>query len=266
MKLTMLGTGNALVTECYNACFALTEGKDSFLIDTGGGNGILNRLKNADIDLENVRDIFITHKHIDHFLGIVWIVRMIGKMTGEGKWKGEYRFYAHEEVMELLKGIAAALLQEKDAACLGRQIRLITLKDGQEEKILGRRVVFFDTHSTKAKQFGFTMYLNGTERFTCCGDELFNETEERYARKSKWLLHEAFCLDREKERFHPYKSCHSTVKDACLAGEELGVENLVLYHTEDKNLARRKRLYMEEGRMYFSGNLYIPDDLEELEL
>lgn len=28
MKLTMLGTGNALVTECYNTCFVLEdEGK-----------------------------------------------------------------------------------------------------------------------------------------------------------------------------------------------------------------------------------------------
>ena len=26
MKLTMLGTGHATVTKCYNTCFALTEG------------------------------------------------------------------------------------------------------------------------------------------------------------------------------------------------------------------------------------------------
>ena len=27
MKLTMLGTGNALVTECYNTCFVVQNGK-----------------------------------------------------------------------------------------------------------------------------------------------------------------------------------------------------------------------------------------------
>lgn len=26
MKLTMLGTGNALVTECYNTCFVISDG------------------------------------------------------------------------------------------------------------------------------------------------------------------------------------------------------------------------------------------------
>ena len=41
MKLTMLGTGNATVTECFNTCFALTNEEDScFLVDTGGGNQI----------------------------------------------------------------------------------------------------------------------------------------------------------------------------------------------------------------------------------
>ena len=36
MKLTMLGTGHATVTKCYNTCFALTEGGQHFLVDAGG--------------------------------------------------------------------------------------------------------------------------------------------------------------------------------------------------------------------------------------
>ena len=45
--------------------------------------------------------------------------------------------------------------------------------------------------------------------------------------------------------------------------ELLGVKNLILYHTEDKNIACRKQLYTEEGRKYFRGNLYVPEDLEK---
>ena len=41
MKLTMLGTGNALVTECYNTCFVISDGDKNFLVDGGGGSGIL---------------------------------------------------------------------------------------------------------------------------------------------------------------------------------------------------------------------------------
>ena len=66
--------------------------------------------------------------------------------------------------------------------------------------------------------------------------------------------------------FHPYEKHHSTAKDASELAEQLGVQNLILYHTEDKNIARRKELYTEEGKKYFSGNLYVPEDLEKIEL
>ena len=35
----MLGTGNALVTECYNTCFVISDGDKNFLVDGGGGSG-----------------------------------------------------------------------------------------------------------------------------------------------------------------------------------------------------------------------------------
>ena len=56
------------------------------------------------------------------------------------------------------------------------------------------------------------------------------------------------------------------MKDACELAEQLGVKNLLLYHTEDRNLAERKKLYAQEGAQYYNGNLYIPEDLESLEL
>lgn len=71
---------------------------------------------------------------------------------------------------------------------------------------------------------------------------------EKYARNSKWLLHEAFCLYDQADIFHPYEKHHSTAKDASELAEQLGVQNLILYHTEDKNIARRKELYTEEER------------------
>ena len=39
--LILLGTGNATVTKCFNTCFAIKTGEEYFLVDTGGGNGIM---------------------------------------------------------------------------------------------------------------------------------------------------------------------------------------------------------------------------------
>ena len=71
------------------------------------------------------------------------------------------------------------------------------------------------------------MELENGEKLTCCGDEPYN---------------------------------------ACELAESLNVQNLVLYHTEDKNISDRKKLYTEEGRKYFSSNLYVPDDLETISI
>lgn len=209
MKLTMLGTGNAIVTECYNTCFVIEENKQYFMVDGGGGNTILRQLKNAGLDWMDMREIFVTHKHIDH---------------------------------------------------------LISVSNGEKRVINGRPVTFFDIGSTKAKQFGFCMELHNQKRFVCCGDEPYSPCEEIYAKGCEWLLHEAFCLYSQADIFKPYEKHHSTVKDACELAEKLGVRNLLLYHTEDSNIRNRKELYKEEGEKYFSGNLYIPDDLETLEI
>ena len=48
-ELTMLGTGNATVTRCYNTCFTIKTGKNILLVDAGGGNGILGQLEKAGI-------------------------------------------------------------------------------------------------------------------------------------------------------------------------------------------------------------------------
>ena len=88
MKLTILGTGNAAVSECYNTCFVLSDKEEHFLVDAGGGNRILKLLKDAGIELEDIHDIFVTHEHIDHVLGVIWLIRMIGQRMNQADMKG----------------------------------------------------------------------------------------------------------------------------------------------------------------------------------
>lgn len=90
--------------------------------------------------------------------------------------------------------------------------------------------------------------------------------KKKYASSSKWLMHEAFCLYSEADKFNPYQKHHSTVKDACELAQKLKVKNLILYHTEDKNILNRKELYINEGKNFYAGNLYVPDDLEQIEI
>ena len=266
MKLTMLGTGNALVTECYNTCFVIEDSKKYFMVDAGGGNAILRQLKYAGLDWRDMREIFVTHKHVDHLTGIIWMIRMFCQSMNRGEYQGEACIYGHEEVISLLRDMAEKLFSKKETRFIDERLHLIVVNDGEKRAINGREVTFFDINSTKAKQFGFCMELENGKRLTCCGDEPYNSCEEKYVKGCEWLLHEAFCLNSQADIFKPYEKHHSTVKDACELAERLQVSNLVLYHTEDRNIKNRKSLYMEEGKQFFSGNLCVPEDLEVIEL
>ena len=241
MKLTILGTGNAMAVQRYNTCFALSEGGKHFLVDTGGGNRILKVLKDTKIETADIHDIFITHEHIDHLLGLVWMIRVIGTKMNQGTYEGELRIYCHSVLVETIQTIANLTIQKKVCKHMGERIRFIPLKHGDRAVILGNE-------------------------FTCAGDEPYNEKDYEFVKESDWLMHEAFCLYSEAEEFKPYEKHHSTVKEACQTAEKLQIPNLILYHTEEKNLKNRKELYTKEGKTYYSGNLYVPDDLETFEL
>ncbi len=266
MKLTMLGTGMAMVTACYNTCFILEEEGESFLIDGGGGNGILVQLEKAGIDWKSIHHIFVTHKHIDHIMGVLWVIRKIGQGMNKGDYRGTVALYGHDEVISILRNMAETLLQDKIKKHIGSRIQFQVVEDDEKRQILGHEVTFFDIFSTKDKQYGFTIEYTKGKRLTCCGDEPYNDHNSQYVRDSEWLMLEAFCMYGEADIFKPYEKHHSTVKEACEQAEALGVPNLILYHTEDKHMRQRKELYTAEGRTYYQGNLCVPEDLESYRL
>lgn len=266
MQLIMLGTGCATATRCYNTCFALKNGGEYFLVDAGGGNGIFRQLDGAGISLANIRNMFITHCHTDHLLGAIWIVRYVAMYMLRGKYEGDFTIYAHEELARSIKTICELTLPEDHLRFMGERIMLEAVADGESRESSGMRLTFFDIHSGKARQFGFRAGLPEGGSLVCLGDEPYNELNRKYVDGADWLLAEAFCLYSDRDTFKPYEKHHSTALDAGRLAASLGVGNLVLYHTEDTKLAERKRLYTEEAAEEFSGNIFVPDDLEKIDL
>lgn len=265
-RLIVLGTGNAMVTRCYNTCFVLGRDDDYFLVDAGGGNGILGRMDEAGIPFARLRAAFVGHSHSDHVLGMVWVVRKVTDLLRRGDYHGEFVIHCHRELAGTLRTILDLTLVPAARKFLDAGIRIAPVEDGETRRVLDRDMTFFDIRSTKEKQFGFTAVLADGSKLSFLGDEPFNEHCEPHVRGSGWLLSEAFCLYSQRDRFKPYEKHHSTVKDACELAEQFGVANLVLWHTEDENIASRKELYTAEGLEHYSGNLFVPDDLDVIPL
>lgn len=265
-KLTMLGTGSALVTKCYNTCFTIQTPQTLLLVDAGGGNGILAQLEKADIKLGDVHHIFITHAHTDHIIGVLWVVRVFIQYALRGMADGQLHLYGHDKSLLVLRSMIELMLPAKLQKQIGTIVLLHEIKDGDSLTIEDLQLTCFDILSTKEKQFGFRAILPDGQHLCCLGDEPYNPVNKQFANGADWLLAESFCLYDHRDIFKPYEKSHVTVKDAAEQAETLGVKNLVIYHTEDKNIDRRKELYTAEAKTYYNGNVYVPEDLETITL
>lgn len=265
-KINILGTGSAMVTKCYNTCFTLSNDAEHFLIDTGGGNTVLSNLEKLDISINQIHNMFISHNHNDHILGSVWIIRAIAQSILNNKYEGNLDIYCHKTSVNAIRTICSFVLQKKFLNLFDNRILFNEIDDNYTTKILDRTTTFFNIHSTKDLQYGFKTILANGKSLTFLGDEPYRETIISYCENVDYLFHEAFCLYSQREIFKPYEKHHATVKDACKNAYELNVKNIILYHTEDKNLENRKELYISEGEKEFKGKIFMPDDLDVIEL
>ena len=268
-QITMLGTGNATVSQIYNTCFLLQSSGTLMLVDAGGGNGILAQLRKANVQISDIHHLFVTHAHTDHVLGVIWVIRMVAQCKG---YEGLLHVYGNDKVMKVIKTIIDMILAKKQLAKVAERVVFHQLEDGDCFEVGDMKLECFDIQSTKEKQFGFRAELPSSDDsgkplvLACLGDEPYNELNRRYIVGTDWMMCEAFCLYADRDTFKPYEKCHSTALDAGKLAEELGVKNLILYHTEEKTLANRKENYTREAAENFKGRIFVPDDLEVIEL
>lgn len=270
-QITMLGTGNATVSQIYNTCFLLQTPGSLMLVDAGGGNGILAQLKKVNVQISDIHHLFVTHAHTDHVLGVIWVIRMVAQCKG---YEGLLHVYGNDKVMKVIKTIIDMILAKKQLAKVAERVVFHQLEDGDCFEVGNMKLECFDIQSTKEKQFGFRAELPSSSSdesdkplvLACLGDEPYNEQNRRYIVEADWMMCEAFCLYADRDTFKPYEKCHSTALDAGKLAEELGVKNLILYHTEEKTLANRKENYTREAAENFKGRIFVPDDLEVIEL
>lgn len=264
-KIIMLGTGHGGTINLYNTCFVVKNDKGNFLVDTGGSIEIINRLNKIGINIKELTDIFISHQHADHILGIFWLFKKLGSAAINGQIKNRINIYCNDCVYTAITEVSKYILQEKWMDAVYGVVNFNILNDCDHYTINGIDYEFFDIHAKGDKQYGFECEING-KKIVFLGDEDMNPDLSDRVRNADYVMHETFCLDSEENIFHAYEKNHSTVKSACEVMEKLNVKNLILYHTEDTHLDNRKELYTNEAKMYFNNKVIIPDDLEVIDL
>lgn len=264
MELVMLGTGHALVTRCFSTCFLLREGDRAFLVDSGGGNGLLTQLAKTGTDLSCISDVFISHIHLDHMLGVFWLLRCLAHRARKGLAK-PLRLYGNSHVLDTLWQITKLLLP-KAMPCLTELVHTISLEETSSQEILGRTVHFFALCAKHTPQHGFRLNLTCDQTFVFLGDIPFSEPLLPHLKGCTWLMHEAFCLEEDADRFHPHAIEHSTVLDAASLAQRLHIPHCILTHADDSDLEHRSERFLREAQSVYHGDIHIPYDLEHIRL
>lgn len=264
-KIIVLGTGTASVLQNFNTCFILEDNKGEYLlVDTGGGNRILKQFKEANIDLTKIHNIFISHKHIDHLYGVLWIYRFVDMAMRKGTYEGDLNIYCHDELAQIIRWQIKNLLRKEQQIFIDKRIFINSVENHEKIKVLNYELEFLDIISKSDKQYGFKTTLNNGKTLAFLGDEPLDEKLYEDVRNIDYLLHEAFCLETESDKYKPREKNHDTVKSASIKAQKVGAKNLVLWHTQENLGENRKEKYTQEAQENFAGNVYVPNDLEEI--
>lgn len=267
-QLVCLGSGMATTRFSYTTSFLLREkdGTQSFLIDCGGGNGILTRLAQANVATYEIDDVFVSHTHTDHIIGGIWLVRIAGHDYKRGLRKKPLQIYGEASVLETLKSLCRLLLPEESIVeGFGHIIRFRPVTDGLSKDIAGRKVTFFNTGATKVTQFGLKVLYNNISSLVFLGDEPYREVCAPYAKQANIIMHEAFCLETERPRYRPERINHSTAQDAGRLAEKIGAHNLILFHLRDGS-PKERLVYEQEAKETFTGEVIAVNDLDIIDL
>ena len=265
MKVTFLGTGCALVLKRYNTCFLLEDGDNRLLVDAGGGNEILVRLDRLNVPVTSLGAMFVTHSHSDHILGTPWVIRAVATAMEEAGYTGTFTVAGDSQTLRDVRTICEMILGKKLTKYFDSQILFREVVDGERLTLAGFPITAFDIGSKKMRQFGFQLELPEGERLCFAGDEPVKPSTEKYARNAKWLFSEAYCLYADRDVYKPYQRSHVTSLDAARLAQEMNAANMVIYHTEDYGPDRKERM-TQEARTAYTGNIFVPEDMETIAL
>ena len=261
MKFIFLGTGTASAEKIYHTCFLIEKQGNFVLVDGGGGNGILSRLSEANIDVTKINHIFLSHIHLDHCLGILWVIR-------KRKWLQENSaplyIYGNQEVLDEFSQLIKILLK-REAKNIGKSLILEPVQDGERKNICEIDFEFLDTKASKNTMYGFIVHENG-KRFVFVGDETIKPEIIKKIKGCDLLMHDAIGLEGEFDDDFFKRTCHSTPKLAGTLAAEAQAKSLLIFHTTDKNFEQKTKKYKEEASKTFSGKIYVPNDLDVVEI
>jgi ribonuclease BN (tRNA processing enzyme) len=261
----LLGTGGAANEGRHQACLLVGSGgatdEGPVLLDTGGGLDVVRQLIAAGYSPTAVRDIFVSHQHLDHVGGLepmlLWsIIQTLRE--GGGPLRDETRVYAEPRVLSVIERLFDTVATAVPRL-FGTKLRLAPVADGETVELRnGAHLTTFlvDHLPLDGGAMGCLLEL-GSIRLVYSGDTRPTPRLVQLAQNADLLVHETGGLDAQAAEVH--RLGHSTAGDAGRAAKAAGVGRLVLTHVPGETLAEPM---LAEAGAAFGGPVELARDLE----
>ena len=264
VKVTFLGTGAAIPTPQHcNAGILLEHGtaaRRHIVVDAGPN--LMVQLAKLNTDLLALDDVVISHGHGDHVLGfpmllIAWLVL---------RRERPVQVYGPAGLGQILESVSMRVYPEVQTY-YGRLIRLHELPvdaRGRAE-ILGGNCILSTIpvkHSVPAIALRFDFPAeNRTVTFS--GDTEPTPAVSELGQGSDLLIHDATYSERLQPG-GPYP-VHTTARAAGRIASDAHAHSLALVHLSP-GYAGHEQTILKEAAETFSGRIFIPQDLDSLEV
>ena len=295
MKLTFLGTSQAIPTESRNHTAMLLEYDDeSILIDCG--EGTQRQFRKAGINPCKITKMLITHWHGDHILGIPGLLQtlalnnynrtldvygpqgtkrymsmildmfiFVGKIKVNVHEIEKRRFYENKFILEAfpLRHSAPCLayvFQEKDKLRINKEkLKKLKLKGPLLGEIAKGKDIVFDGKKIKSKSI---TYLQKGKKITFVMDtEICSECYDA-AKDADLLISESTYTKDLTEKAKAYQ--HLTAEQAATIAKKSKVKQLYLTHISQR-YEKSPGVILKEAKKVFK-NTVLAEDLMSIEI
>ena len=247
-KLVILGTATNIPDEFHENTHMVLVSKQRMVLIDGPGNPY-SRLKRANLDVNRLTDIIMTHFHPDHVSGIPLLLMALG-LSGR---TDVVNIYANAHCMDFMKQLLVNFEWENWHAF---PVNFIELPE--EEMFFALEDDEFQLFTSPVKHFvpalGLRVVFKKSGRILAySGDTALTDSLYALAQNADVLINEAAG---ESEG-------HCSARQAGMVANSAGVDKLIMVHypVGDFNY---QGLVQEAGEM-FDGSIVMAEDFDELD-
>ena len=255
MTLTILGSNSAAPTiNAFQSAQLLEIANDNFLIDCGEGTQMRLRQYSSK-KINKIDHIFISHAHIDHFIGLPGLLNTFALQYKRIK---PVTIYAPSEVFILLNDIISMINEFAEY-----KINTVEIDTKESYRIFESENNVITTlpliHGKPSCGFLFEEICNSDtiKRYAYCADTVYNEKLIPLLRNVEVLYHESTYSEKEREKALKYG--HTTSKQAAIIAEKVNANQLLIGHYAGKYADPAALL--EEAKSVFHNTIAVQDGL-----